>query len=49
MGEPVAVKLILKSKISRENKFKLVKMMNEEAELMHNLKHERIGISYILF
>jgi serine/threonine protein kinase len=43
MGEPVAVKMILKSKISVSNKFRLVKMMNDEAELMHKLNHPRIG------
>jgi hypothetical protein len=43
MDETVAVKMILKTKISRQNKFYLVKMMNDEAELMHKLKHSRIG------
>jgi hypothetical protein len=43
MDEPVAVKMILKTKISDANKFRLVKMMNDEAELMHKLKHPRIG------
>jgi hypothetical protein len=44
MGEHVAVKMILKSKLGSSNKFHLVKMMTEEAELMHQLKHSRIGI-----
>jgi hypothetical protein len=45
MGEYVAVKMILRTKISDANKFRLVKMMNDEAELMHKLKHPRIGKS----
>jgi uncharacterized protein YaiI (UPF0178 family) len=43
MDEPVAVKMILKTKISEANKYHLVKMMNDEAALMHKLKHPRIG------
>jgi serine/threonine protein kinase len=49
MDEPVAVKMILKTKISDANKLHLIQMMHDEAELMHKLKHPRIGIpTYLL-
>jgi hypothetical protein len=43
-GESVAVKRILKSKISESNTHALVKMMNDEAEIMLKLRNDRIGI-----
>ena len=42
--KPVAVKVLLESRVTIENKISLLKKLVEEAEMMQQLSHERVGI-----